>query len=1238
MDAKNLPPTPPISRPVLKQVLHGVVLRRPTCVFICLVALLFCVNQQTPLHAQAVSKGLDPTKRLTQYILDIWREDEGLPQNGVQALLQTRDGYLWFGTQEGLVRFDGVKFTIFDKRNTPALLHHNIFALTEDKRQRLWIGTQSGGVTVRLKTGEWRNYSTDKGLTGDFSQHDEIFEDHTGKIWVGTSAGLFTFNENADRFERVTTGGAPQNDVTAINETPDLGLLVGTLNGLYQMRNGTFRLFTTADGLPVNRINTIYRGKDNTVWIGTDEGLCKWQGSSFIVYNQANTGLTGNVVSCVLEDTNGNFFIGINGGGVNRLKNGQIEALTVANGLSGNDVLSIVEDREGSVWIGSTGGGLMRLKNGKFTPFGQPEGFSMGILWAIREDSKGNIWCTTNGGGIIQLNNGKVVNILRAKSKDTPNGVLPTDITWGIGEDRAGTMWFGTREGGVVKYGNGAITTLTKENGLAGNSSRAIYEDQKGRIWIDCGRDGLTMIQNGQYTVFNAANGWTAATTFCIMEDRKGNLWFATRNGLVRYNNGTFETLTKAQGLSTDYLMTLYEDAEGVLWIGSNGGGVNRFKDGKFTAAMVKDGLPDDNVYSILEDNKNNLWFTSNKGICRVSKQELHKFLDGALPKLQPTVFGKADGMRSGECDGGRQPSAWKTRDGKFWFPTIAGAAVVDPDNIPFNSYVPPVVVEEFYADQKPIAVTDEITIPAGTTAFEIHYTALSLLFPAQVKFKYKLEGFDKDWVEAGSRRLAYYTNISPGKYTFRVIACNNDGVWNETGASVEFYFRPYFWQTWWFRGLLLCAVAGGIFYGFRLRIKRAEQREFELNQRIEEMMVDLRVAHQDTLKEKASVEQKVELAVRESEEARDYLADSVEAMLNEMTRFASGNLTVKLTPKKNDDDIGRLFVGFNQAVENIRKMLREVNEAVNTTAREGREISESADVMAKNAQKQAAQVREVQEAISEMTEKILDSARGIGIVANVATQAGESAKEGGKIVSDTIAGINNINEVVQSLAQVVQRLGQSSMQIGEIMEVINSIANQTNLLALNASIEAARAGEQGKGFAVVADEIRKLAESTTGATKQISEMVEQIQEDISVTVKSMRQGTKETQRGKELAEKAGLALKDIIVQTHKVSTVTSQIAKASQEQTQAGEQIRRRVGEMTSVVEQLLAEIGEIAGGADALNKLATNLQTLIRQFRIDEVETTRARSKEVSQILQELNNGQLIGEGTQAYGKLHT
>jgi signal transduction histidine kinase len=329
----------------------------------------------------------------------------------------------------------------------------------------------------------------------------------------------------------------------------------------------------------------------------------------------------------------------------------------------------------------------------------------------------------------------------------------------------------------------------------------------------------------GVFRTFTEVDGLPNDLIATLYEDAKGTLWIGTLGGLSRFMNEEFTTFTSRDGLSSDAVISLYEDSAGTLWIGTNGGGLNRMKDGKLTAYTTRNGLLDDVVYRILEDGRNNLWLSCRKGVFHIGKQELDDFANGKVASIAPVAYGTADGMMTRECSGGGDPAGWKGADGKLWFPTIRGVAMIDPERIKTNSQPPPVVIEQIRIDDKPIVPSNRIELPPGTTRFDLYYTAPSFVAPEKVRFKYKLEGFDKDWVDSGTRRIAYYTNLRPGAYTFRVIASNNDGVWNETGAAFGLYLKPYFYQTYWFYAvcLILLAVLAWLLFRLRLRGMKAK-------------------------------------------------------------------------------------------------------------------------------------------------------------------------------------------------------------------------------------------------------------------------------------------------------------------------------------------------------------------------------------------------------------------------------
>jgi streptogramin lyase len=502
-------------------------------------------------------------------------------------------------------------------------------------------------------------------------------------------------------------------------------------------------------------------------------------------------------------------------------------------------VFSIYEDREENLWIGTYSGGLNRLKDGKFITYTTAEGLSNDLAFPVYQDRQGSIWIGTYGGGLNRLQEGKFTSFTMKEG-------LANNNVRSICEDRQGSLWISTYGSGINRFKDGKFTRFTTREGLSEDNVRAIYEDSQGRLWIGTYGGGLNRFADGKFTVYNTKNGLSNDFVITIFEDKKKNLWIGTRAGLNRFKDGKFTTYTIKDGLSHNAVFALYEDREGCLWIGTYGGGLNRFKDGEFTGYTTNEELFDDVVFRVLADGKGNLWMSCNKGIFSVNKKELNDFADGKINSITCISYDKDDGLKSSECSGGSQPAGWKTRDGKLWFPTVKGVTVIDPENIKINERPPPVIIEQVIIDGEPIDPGEEIKFPPGKKNFEFHYTGLSFTAPKKVKFKYKLTGYNKKWIDAGTRRIAYYTSIPPGHYHFKVIACNNDGLWNETGAFFDFDLKPYFYQTWWFYfscGLLL--VLSGIGF-YRLRVKQLKNRERELERLVNERTGQLAEANKE--------------------------------------------------------------------------------------------------------------------------------------------------------------------------------------------------------------------------------------------------------------------------------------------------------------------------------------------------------------------------------------------------------
>jgi hypothetical protein len=416
---------------------------------------------------------------------------------------------------------------------------------------------------------------------------------------------------------------------------------------------------------------------------------------------------------------------------------------------------------------------------------------------------------------------------------------LGHDLVYAICEAPDGGLWVGTSGGGVSRLEDGHFTTYRRAQGLSSDVVRALYCAEDGSVWIGTYGGGLNRLRNGTVQALTTKDGLPNDIVFAILPARAGGLWIGTYGGgLARLQDGRLRAYGSREGLSNDYVLALHEDGDGVLWIGTFGGGLVRLKDGRFRSYTTKDGLYDDVVYQILEDSAGYLWMGSDKGVFRVSKQSLAAHAQGGAP-LSFTSYGRADGMKSSQCISGAQPAGLRTRDGRLWFPTTRGVAVVDPGQLKVDARPPPVVIEEVLVDGRAIGPERP---PPGRGRLEIRYTALSFVSPEKVQFRYRLAGFDDDWVDAGSRRTAYYTNLPPGAYEFRVTASNADGVWNETGAALRVEIAPHFYETRWFYALVVLAmllVGAGIYH---VRVLNLRRRERELARRVDEALARIQV------------------------------------------------------------------------------------------------------------------------------------------------------------------------------------------------------------------------------------------------------------------------------------------------------------------------------------------------------------------------------------------------------------
>ncbi|HEX3798671.1 MAG TPA: two-component regulator propeller domain-containing protein [Verrucomicrobiae bacterium] len=773
------------------------------------------------------AQGEESTNTNVQYSSRAWLMEEGLPQNAVQALTQTRDGYLWVGTLKGLSRFDGAQFTVFNPQNTPGLKSSSISALCESSDGSLWIGTSGGGLTV-FRDGIFTFFGPSNETRGNTVR--TILQTHDGSLWVGTLDGLFRWqNGNWSHFTQ--KDGLCTNVVRSLCEV-DGGVMIGTAGGVNVWRKGVIAM---ENSFADKSVRVIFQDSQSNLWVGLSEGLYCLKNGELTLY-QKKDGLADNYITTLFEDRRGQLWVGTYGG-LSRWVNGKFIVEKDSQGSFYDQVNAITEDAEGDMWIGARDG-LQQLRIKRFTTYTRQQGLAHNNIMSVLEDKKGNVWISTWGGGLSQLQGDKIIN--HTSENGDSNG-LTSNLILALYEDRDGSLLIGTDyEGGTFRLADGEFSRVwSQEQALMDRVVRVIYRDREGDLWFGASPGLILWNKNERLMETNVIR--------CILEDHSGTLWVGANDGLYYCTNGQFVNWTAQQNLSHRTIISLYEDAENNLWIGTGGRGLSRYRDGQLTTYTTKQGMFSDEMFEILEDDHGWLWISCSRGIYRVSKQNLEACGKNGTP-ITCIAYDKADGMETAQCNGIAKPSGWKGRDGRLWFATAKGLTVTDPSqDLTVNDKPPAVLIEEVIADKHSFAVRaanrharispQKLQIPPGHGDLEFHYTALSLQAPEKNLFKYKLEGVDSDWTEV-TRRVAYYNNLAPGTYQFDVVACNNDGVWNKTGAAVAIILLPHFWQTWWFKGaivFLAIAAAGGTVQQITRRNLQREVQRLEKQHAIEE-------------------------------------------------------------------------------------------------------------------------------------------------------------------------------------------------------------------------------------------------------------------------------------------------------------------------------------------------------------------------------------------------------------------
>jgi signal transduction histidine kinase/ligand-binding sensor domain-containing protein len=724
----------------------------------------------------ATTLGLFAQYRATQ-----WTADNGLPQNSVRGIVQAPDGYIWVATLNGVAKFDGIRFKVFDKSNTPGISSSRFVSMVAGAGDDLWLASEDGNI-VRYHDGHF----TTLGEGADVRPHSvgALTTDHHGGVWVESDRHVLHWNASSQTFEREPFS---TDDLT-------FGALWWMGTGFWAARGNELLTFSRgqlrSDALPKtltpNQIRGVAVGGDGAVWVGTQDarigryenGELKLQSTSFMTHFQdaekrewkveispkfvrtlsfpsggVDKGILYNIV---IHDDEGNVWVGSETDGLFRLQKQSVQTISSVQGLANDNAYPVLHSRTGDMWVGTWPGGLSRIHDGKVVAaFTKRDGFP-DLITALCEDNTGAIWIGSHS-GVKVLSRGRLV-----VPPGLPKERLP--VVLAIHQNRDGAMSLGTPNGIYVVDGSNPHWLTTKD-GLATNDVRVIVEDRRGDTWIG-GYGGLTRLHNGQFT------RWT-----------------------------------EAEGLPSNNIRSIVEDRSGDIWVGTYDGGIGWLRNGKWVVFNKENGLHDNGAFQILEDDNDRFWISSNSGIYRVGRSDLQAVADGRQSRVTSMAFGVADGMRSVECNGGLWPAGAKDDRGTLWFPTQKGVAVVDPVSVTTVAKPPRVLIESASIEDKPQTDIAHTVLHPGQTNLEIEYTALSYTRPEQISFRYKLDGMDETWQDVGPRRTAYYSHLPPGDYVFRVSARNGDGVTSVNDSTMLVTVIPPFYRRWWFAVLIMLAV-----------------------------------------------------------------------------------------------------------------------------------------------------------------------------------------------------------------------------------------------------------------------------------------------------------------------------------------------------------------------------------------------------------------------------------------------
>lgn len=766
----------------------------------------------------------------SDFLVTNWRNEDGLPHSIINAVIQTRDGYLWIGTYVGLVRFDGARFVHYTPSTIPELGDGRVANLFEGRDGTLWISLESGRL-LAWKNGTVRIHPHEGVMPP--TPVATMLEDAAGTIWLQTFSGQFGRLTTNGVELLANTGDAAWRSSRTLMLDANQQLWANTSGGLKIWRDGQFETPEAFESELRGGMEAVAPARDGSIWAFRNRQL--WRVSERGVLAKIEGPEAAANAFNLLEGADGRVWLAaLNGGVFCRETSGQWREVSRQPFPGANRTL--YEDREGNIWRGSFGGGLSRIRPRLITMHNLAEPANDLYARSATVTTNGELWAIVNGDSVVKLNppSGPMQKMAGPPATASCRAIL---------SDRRGNLWLGVMGGPLLLRWDGREFQPQRRPNQNAEAVHALYEDSRGQLWLGyTGGAGVGVMPECDPEQWRDFPGIPYPDVRAIVETPDGAMWFGTHyGGVCRWQNGEWTQFTTRDGLPSDYVRALLVDSEGTLWLGTLRG-LCRWRDGKFVAITSRDGMWHDSLSHLAEDDRDNLWMSSFGGVFRVSRAMLNEFAAGQRDSIQCVGYGRNDGLSSLECPGSCQPAGAKTPDGRLWFPTVSGLASVSPHEINENKNLPPVWIEELGVDGQVTSINPTnalFTVPPGKRRFDFRFTALSFTAPERVMFRYKLTGLDENWSPAQPERTAAYNYIPPGKYNFAVVACNNDGIWNESGHALQLIIQPFFWQTWWFK----ISVGGALVLGLVLGVRQVER--FRARLKLERLEQEHAIEHE---------------------------------------------------------------------------------------------------------------------------------------------------------------------------------------------------------------------------------------------------------------------------------------------------------------------------------------------------------------------------------------------------------